>query len=346
MINKIIKLSLENRLLVLVLGLVLFLFGLISAFYTPVDVLPEFAPPQVVVQTQAPGYAAEEVESLVTIPLESALNGTSRVTAVRSSSIEGLSFITVIFEWGTDVYDARQLVTEKVQKAASFFPPGVKSPILSPITSPVGTISFYALTSKVTPLMEVRNFADWEIKNKLLSIPGIAQILIYGGDIKQYQVLVNPNKLKEYNVGLNEVINAVEQSNVIVGGGYLLQGDREYLIRGLGRIQSKDDLKESVISEKKGIPIYLKDVANIKIGAAFKRSGGSVDGKKAVYIAVSKQPWANTVELNKKVESALVEHQAVTEAGVIGKPDALRGEIIKAFVVLKKGVRPSDALKE
>ncbi len=153
--------------------------------------------------------------------------------------------------------------------------------------------------------MEVRTFADWEIKNKLLSIPGIAQVQVYGGDIKQYQILLNPNKLKEYNIGLNEVVKAVEESNVIVGGGYLLQGDREYLIRGLGRVQSKDDLRESVISEKNGVPVYLKDVANIKIGAAFKRSGGSVDGREAVYISISKQPWSNTVELNKKVESVL-----------------------------------------
>ena len=305
MFNKLIKWSLENRLIVIGLGIILFIFGSISAINTPVDVLPEFAPPQVVIQTHAPGYAAEEVEALVTIPLESALNGIANIRAIRSNSIEGLSFVTVVFEWGHDIYKARQLVAEKTQQVAKSFPVSIKPPILSPITSPIGFTYFFALTSKSTSLMELRSYADWEIRNKLLSIPGVASVLVYGGDLKQYQILVNPNKLRQYNLSLNQIVEAAEQANAIVGGGYLLDSDKEYLIRGIGKIKSIEELGDSVITEKDRTPIYLKDVAKIKLGAAFKRSYGSVNGKQAVYVIVNKQPWVNTLEISKRIESTL-----------------------------------------
>ena len=305
MVSKIIKWSLNNRLLVIVLGIILFISGTYSAVNTPVDVLPEFAPPQVVIQTQAPGLAAEEVEALVTIPLESALNGLPKIQVVRSNSFEGLSFVTVVFEWGTDIFRARQLVAEKTQQASQLFPKSINAPILSPITSPIGSIYFFALTSKITPLIDLRTYADWEIRNKLLSVSGVAKVLVYGGDLKQYQVLVNPNKLRQYNIGLNQVIEAAQKANVIVGGGYLLEDDREYLIRGIGKVQSIEELASSVIAQKEGIPIYLKDIANVKIGAAFKRSYGSVDGKEAVIVAVSRQPGVNTLEVNKGIQEAL-----------------------------------------
>ena len=305
MIQKIIKWSLDNRLLITIFGLVIFVSGIIFAHDVPIDILPEFAPTQVVVQTNAPGLAAEEVESIVTIPLETALSGMPRVQVIRSSSIEGLSFITVVFDWGTDIFIARQFVTEKIQNVASRFPSNIRPPFLSPITAPIGGVYFFALTGKNTPLIDLRTYADWEIRNKLLSIPGVAKIEVYGGDLKQYQVLVDPIKLRQYNISLNQVITASDESNVIVGGGYLVQGDREYLIRGIGRIQSIEDLKNSVITEKNGIPVYLKDIAKVKIGAAFKRSYGSVDGREAVIIKVSKQPWVNTVRLNEKIIQAI-----------------------------------------
>ncbi|MBI3591618.1 MAG: efflux RND transporter permease subunit [Candidatus Melainabacteria bacterium] len=305
MIKSIIKWSLENKLLVVILGFITFVFGGILAHDTPIDILPEFAPTQVVIQTNAPGLACEEVESLVTIPLESALSGIPKAQVIRSSSIEGLSFLTVVFDWGTDIYNARQFVAEKIQTVLSSFPQNVKTPVLSPITAPIGGIYFFALTSKNTSLIDLRTYADWEIKNKLLSIPGVAKIEIYGGDLKQYQVLVNPNKLRQYNISLNQVISAVNEANVIVGGGYLLEGDREYLIRGIGRIQTINELENSVINEKSSIPVYLKDIAIVKMGAAFKRSYGSVDGKEAVIVKISKQPWVNTVHLNEKINLAL-----------------------------------------
>ena len=305
MVSKIIRWSLNNRLLVIIIGIILFVMGSFSAINTPVDVLPEFAPPQIVVQTQAPGFAAEEVESLVTIPLESALNGLPKIQAVRSNSFEGLSFVTVVFEWGTDVYRARQLVSEKAQQASVFFPKSISAPVLSPITSPIGSVYFFALTSKVTPLIDLRTYADWEIRNKLLSVRGVAKVLVYGGDLKQYQILVNPNKLRQYSIGLNQVIEAAEKANVIVGGGYLVEDDREYLIRGIGKINSIEELSNCVIAQKESVPVYLRDIANVKIGAAFKRSYGSVDGKEAVIVAISRQSGVNTLEVNKGTQEAL-----------------------------------------
>lgn len=305
MISKLIKLSIENKLIVVIIGTLLFVYGLFVTKNIPLEVLPEFAPPQIIIQTHAPGFAAEEVEAQVTIPLESSLNGTQGVQVVRSSSIEGLSFITVIFNWNTNVYNARQLVLERVQAVTNTFSESIKQPVLSPITSPIGNVLIFALTSKVTSLMDLRTYADWEIKNKLLSIPGITKVLVYGGDIKQYQVLVNPNKLKQYNISLNEVVNAVEDSNLIIGGGYLVEKDKEFLIRGLGRISSIEELKNSVIKERNNVPIHLKDIANVKIGTAFKRSSGSVNGKEAVIVSVSKSPFVNTLKLNEKIQSAL-----------------------------------------
>ena len=305
MINNLIKWSLNSRLLVIILGLILFVFGSFYTYQTPVDVLPEFAPPQVVIQTEAPGLAPEEVEALVTIPIESALNGTSRVQTVRSSSIEGLSFITVIFKWGTDIYTARQLINEKIQSVASLLPRSVKTPVMSPITSPIGSVYYFALTAKTTSLMDLRSFADWEIRNKLLSIPGIARVASYGGDLKQYQILVNPNQLAKYNVGLNQIVAAAENANVIVGGGYLIQNDREYLIRGLGRINSITELEDSVVTVNNDAPVFLKDIAKIRIGPAFKRSQGSVDGKEAVVVVINKQPGVNTLEVVEKITAAI-----------------------------------------
>lgn len=305
MINNLIKWSLNNRLLVIILGLVLFVFGSFYTYQSPVDVLPEFAPPQVVIQTEAPGLAPEEVEALVTIPIESAVNGTNRVQTVRSSSIEGLSFVTVIFDFGTDIYTARQLITEKVQSVASLLPKSVKTPTLSPITSPIGPVYYFALTAKNTPLMDLRSFADWEIRNKILAIPGIARVLTYGGDLKQYQILIDLYKLTKYSLGLNQIVEAAENANIIVGGGYLIQEDREYLIRGLGRINSITELEDSVITTNNEAPIFLKDVARIQIGSALKKSYGSVDGKEAVIIAISRQPGVNTLEVTKKITAAI-----------------------------------------
>ena len=273
------------------------------------DVFPPFAPPQVEIQTEAPGLAPEEIESLVTLPIESAINGTPGVTAVRSSSAVGLSSVKVIFDWGTEIYQARQLITERLQQAESKLPAGVETPQISPTTSPVGLVITYAFTSETTPLMEVRRLVDWQVTNRLLAVTGVAQVVAYGGDQRQYQVLVEPAKLKAFNVSLQQVAEAAAAANVNAPGGYLITPDRETLIRGVGRIESLEDLQQSAIASRQGTPVRIADVADVKIGAAIKRGDGSFNGKKAVIVMVNRQPVADTPTVTKAVEAAMAEVQ-------------------------------------
>jgi len=273
------------------------------------DVFPPFAPPQVEIQTEAPGLAPEEIESLVTLPIESAINGTPGVTAVRSSSAVGLSSVKVIFDWGTEIYQARQLITERLQQAQSKLPAGVETPQISPTTSPVGLVITYAFTSETTPLMEVRRLVDWQVTNRLLAVTGVAQVVAYGGDQRQYQVLVEPAKLKAFNVSLQQVAEAAAAANVNAPGGYLITPDRETLIRGVGRIESLEDLQQSAIASRHGTPVRIADVADVKIGAAIKRGDGSFNGKKAVIVMVNRQPVADTPTVTKAVEAAMAEVQ-------------------------------------
>ena len=273
------------------------------------DVFPPFAPPQVEIQTEAPGLAPEEIESLVTLPIESAINGTPGVTAVRSSSAVGLSSVKVIFDWGTEIYQARQLITERLQQAESKLPAGVETPQISPTTSPVGLVITYAFTSETTPLMEVRRLVDWQVTNRLLAVTGVAQVVAYGGEERQYQVLVEPAKLKAFNVSLQQVAEAAAAANVNAPGGYLITPDRETLIRGVGRIESLEDLQQSAIASRHGTPVRIADVADVKIGAAIKRGDGSFNGKKAVIVMVNRQPVADTPTVTKAVEAAMAEVQ-------------------------------------
>jgi len=307
MLNSIIKWSIVQRWLV-ILGAVIVTFWIFrTIIQMPLDVFPSFAPPQVEIQTEAAGLAPEEIESLITLPIESAINGTPGVTAVRSSSAAGISVVKVIFNWGTDIYQARQLVTERLQQAQSKLPEGVETPQISPISSPIGTVLQYAFTSETTPLMEVRRIVDWQVTNRLLAVPGVSQVVAYGGDIRQYQVLVEPAKLKAFDVSLKEVTEAVAAANVNAPGGYLITPDREKLIRGIGRIESIEDLKKSVITARNGIPVKIEDVADVEIGAAIKRGDGSFNGQKAIIVMINKQPLADTPTVTKAIEAAMTE---------------------------------------
>jgi len=269
------------------------------------DVFPAFAPPQVEIQTEAPGLAPEEIESLVTLPIESAINGMPGVTAVRSSSAVGISVVKVIFNWETDIYRARQLVTERLQQASSKLPTGVTPPQLSPTTSPIGTVLTYAFTAETTSLMDVRRLVDWQVTNRLLAVPGVAQVIAYGGDLRQFQVLVDPNKLQALDVSLANVTDAVRAANSNAPGGYLTTPDRETLVRGVGRITGIDDLKYSAITSRRGTPISVGDVADVQIGAAVKRGDGSLNGQKAVIVMVNRQPNADTPSVTRSVEAAM-----------------------------------------
>jgi CzcA family heavy metal efflux pump len=314
MLNRLILWSLTQRWLVIIVSVALLVLGIVTIVRLPLDVFPNFAPPQVVIQTEAVGLAPEEVESLVTLPMESALNGTPGLTDIRSSSAIGLSVITVIFDWNTDVFRARQLVTEHVQQVAPRLPQGVDTPVLSPVSSPIGDVVKYALTidpkAKVeqrTDLLDLATLANWQIRNRLLAIPGVTRVLMVGGGELQYQVLVEPARLKQYGVTLAQVSEAVKQANINAPGGFLQTPDQELLIRGIGRIRSLTDLRQSVVTVRQGVPVRLGDIARIQTGPAVKRGDGSLNGQPAIILTVTRQPFADTPTVTRAVEAAMNE---------------------------------------
>ncbi|MFB2768994.1 efflux RND transporter permease subunit [Pelatocladus sp. BLCC-F211] len=310
MLSAIIKWAIARRWLVILGTIIVTVWIFRTIIQMPLDVFPSFAPPQVEIQTEAPGLAPEEVESLVTLPIESAINGTPGVTAVRSSSASGISVVKIIFNWGSDIYQARQLVTERLQQAQSKLPSGVETPQISPTSSPIGTVLQYAFTSESTPLMEVRRIVDWQVTNRLLAVSGVSQVVAYGGDSRQYQVLIDPAKLRAFNITLEDVEQAASAANVNAPGGYLITPDREKLIRGIGRIESTEELQQSVITARNGTPVKISDIADVQIGAAIKRGDGSFNGQKAVIVMINKQPQADTPTVTRAIEAAMSEIKA------------------------------------
>ncbi len=313
MLGNIVQWVINRRWLVVLAAVIVSLWTVYVIPQMPLDVLPAFAPPQVEIQTEAPGLAPEEVESLVTLPIESAINGTPGVTAVRSSSAAGISVVRSVFSWSTDIYQARQLITERLQQAVSKLPPGVEPPQMSPTTSPVGLVVQYAVTvadsenATPNPLMAARRIVDWQVTNRLLAVPGVSQVLVFGGDERQFQVLVDPVKLAAFNITLDQVTQATRKANVNAAGGFFITPDTESLIRGIGRIESIEDLQKSTILSRNGTPVRLQDVADIQIGAALKRGDGSFNGKPAIIVMVNKQPSYDTPTVSSAVEKAIAE---------------------------------------
>ncbi|RIK80639.1 CusA/CzcA family heavy metal efflux RND transporter [candidate division KSB1 bacterium] len=324
MFDKLIKLSLENRLIVLAAALLLLITGVLVAIRLPVDVFPDLTAPTVTVITEAHGMAAEEVETLVTFPIETAVNGATGVRRVRSSSAAGIAIVWVEFDWGTDIFIARQIVNEKLQIAAASLPAGIDRPILAPISSIMGEIMLIgvSLDSAATSnghsinAMDLRSIADWTIRRRLLSVPGVSQVVPIGGDVKQYQILVSPEKLTAYDVSLNEVLHAAEQSNTNSSGGAYMDAGQEYLIRGIGRVQNLEDIATSVIALRGNLPVLIRDVAEVKIGPAIKFGDGSANAKPAAIIMVQKQPNANTLKLTERIESTVAEIQKTLPPGI------------------------------
>ncbi|MEA5581375.1 efflux RND transporter permease subunit [Nodularia harveyana UHCC-0300] len=310
MLNTILKWSIIQRWIVLLGAVIITCLGVYNLTQMPLDVLPDFAPPQVEIQTEAPGLAPEEVESLITLPIESAVNGTPGVETVRSASAVGISVVKIIFNWDTEVYQARQLVTERLQQAQEKLPEGVENPQISPISSPIATVLQYAFTSETIPLMEVRRLVDRDVTNRLLAVPGVSQVIAYGGDVRQYQVLVDPAKLQAYNVTLDQVTAATSEANVNAAGGFLINPDQELIIRGLGRIESIEELGKSAIASRNNTPVLLQDVADVRIGAGLKRGDGSLDGQPAVVVLINKQPHNDTPTVTKAIEQAMTEVKA------------------------------------
>lgn len=308
MLNKIIQFSLNNRLLVLLAAVLLTVGGLYMTRTTEVDVFPDLNAPTVVVMTEAGGMAAEEVEQLVTFPIETAVNGSTGVRRVRSSSTMGFSVVWVEFEWDTDIYLARQIVSEKLAAIGESLPDGVSQPTIGPQSSILGELLIVGLTADSTSMLDLRTLADWTIRPRLLSTGGVAQVAVLGGDIKEFQVLFDPGKMKHYGVTLQELLAVTRGMNQNINGGVIYQYGNEYIVRGVVSTSDVDKISRSVVKMKDGSPITLADVAEVRIGAQEPRLGvASEKGKPAVLLTVTKQPNTGTVELTNRLEASLAD---------------------------------------
>lgn len=307
MLNKIINFALNNRLLILVASVLLIVFGSFVASRMEVDVFPDLTAPTVVVMTEAHGMAPEEVEKLVTFPIETSVNGATNVRRVRSSSSAGISIVWVEFEWDTDIFKARQIVNEKINAVGEKFPTGVGNPTMAPQSSIMGEIMLISLTADSTNQMDLRTIADWTIRPRLLATGGVAQVVTIGGEFKQYQILASPQKMEFYNVSLSELLKASEEANGNSSGGFINEFGNEYIVKGIGRSNNVDVLGKSVIKEINGNPIKIEDVAEIKIGPAPKIGDGSVKGEPAVIMTVMKQPGTNTLELTDEIDATITD---------------------------------------
>lgn len=303
MLNRVIQFALKHRLLVLIASAALLIYGGIVAYRAPVDVFPDLTAPTVTILTESHGLAPEEVESLVTLPIEAAMNGTAGVFRVRSNSAIGISIVFVEFEFSTDIYRARQLVTEKLQQVR--LPAGVPPPVLGPISSTMGEIMEISMTSTETSAMELRSIADWIVRPRILGVSGVSQVMIIGGDLKQYQILIDPAKLADYRLTVEEVTEAVAKSNSNASGGFMERPNEEYLIRIRARAYNVDDLANSVITVRDNVPILISNIATVQEAPALKRGDASFNAAPAVVATIQKQPNANTLELTDNIESTL-----------------------------------------
>ncbi len=306
MLNKIIHFSLHNRILVLVASVLLLVGGFYTAYHTEVDVFPDLTAPTVVVMTEANGMAAEEVEQLVTFPIETTVNGATHVRRVRSSSTNGFSVVWVEFDWDTDIYLARQIVSEKLSLVNEELPENVGKPTMGPQSSILGEVLIVGLTSDSTSMIDLRTIADWTIRPRLLSTGGVAQVSVLGGDIKEYQVLIDPARMRHYGVSLDEVMAVTSNMNQNVNGGIIYEHSNEYIVRGMLSTTDVEQMGRAVIKTIDGVPVTLEDVADVKIGSQEPKLGlASERGKPAVLVTVSKQPQTGTIELTEKLIAAL-----------------------------------------
>jgi CzcA family heavy metal efflux pump len=316
MLNNILKFSLNNRLIVLVGFALLSLFGTYVAFNMDVDVLPDLTAPTVVILTEAHGMAPEEVERLVSFPLETAVNGAANVRRVRSASTTGFSVVWVEFEWDTDPFRARQIVNEKMATVTDKLPLGVGTPVMAPQSSIMGEIMFVSLTADSTSKMDLRTIADWVIRPRLLSTGGVAQVIVYGGEYKQYQILADPQKMLYYDVSLDELVKAGTEANGNSAGGFIYNYGNEYTIKGIGRTNSVEEIGRAIIKKTDGHVIRIEDIATVQIGAAPKIGDASNNGQPSVVLSISKQPEVNTLQLTQKIDDALLDLKKTLPADI------------------------------
>lgn len=327
MLNKIIGFSLQNRILVLVASVLLLIGGTYTAMHTEVDVFPDLNAPTVVIMTEANGMAAEEVEQLVTFPVETAVNGATGVRRVRSSSTNGFSVVWVEFDWDTDIYLARQIVSEKLAVVSESLPANVGKPTLGPQSSILGEMLIVGLTADSTSMLDLRTIADWTIRPRLLSTGGVAQVAVLGGDIKEYQVQLDPERMRHYGVTLSEVMNITREMNLNANGGVLYEYGNEYIVRGVLSTDKVDQIAKAVVRSNgvSGAPILLEDIADVQVGAKLPKLGtASERGKHAVLLTVTKHPATSTLELTDKLEASLQDLQKNLPADVKVSTDIFR----------------------
>ncbi len=326
LLNGIIRFSLNNRMVILVIAALCLVAGVYSTMHTEVDVFPDLNAPTVVVMTEAEGMAPEEVERLVTFPIETAVNGATNVRRVRSSSATGFSIVNIEFDWGTDIYKARQIVSEKIAMVGADLPENVGNPTLGPQASILGELMIIGLTADTTSMQDLRTIADWSIRPRLLSTGGVAQVAVMGGDIKEYQILMDPGRMRRHGVSMDEVIYAVKGMNQNASGGTLYEYGNEYIVRGLLSTNDIDELKKAVVkTSENGLPITLDAIADVRIGPKTPVLGvASNDGKPAVLLTVTKQPNTNTLALTQRLDNALDELKSTLPSDVKINSDIFR----------------------
>ena len=323
--NALIRWSLTHRALVLGLSALLLIGGTWTAFQLPIDVLPDVNAPTVTVLTETHGMAPDEVETLVTVPIETALNGTPGLRRMRSSSGIGISVVWAEFEWDTDPLLARQVVTERLQVAQGALPADIAAPVLAPMSSIMGEILFVGVSGdEHTSPMDVRDFAEWELRRRLLGIPGVAQVTPIGGDLRQAQVVLEPGAMEPSRVGHRQVIDALDGANENAPGGVLASGHSEYLVRGIGRASTLDELGQVVVGRVDDVPVQLAQVATLHMGPAPSRGTAAVDAKPAVVLAVQKQLDANTLNLTRQIDRALDDVERAMPNGLTLQRDGFR----------------------
>ena len=316
MIGHLIAWSLRNKLFVVIAGVLLLAWGGWQAARTPVDVFPDLTAPSVTVVTEAPGMAPTDVENLVAFPIETALNGAPGVRRVRSSSTTGLSVVIVEFDWGAEPYRVRQIVAERLQLARSALPPDIAAPNMAPAASVMGEILFIALSSEKHDSLTLRQFADQTLRRRILAVPGVAEVVNIGGDIRQYRVTLDPERLAAYGLSVDAVAAALRDGNQNAAAGFMVDGGQEYLIQGLGRIEALSDIAATVVARRDGLPVLVGHLAEVDIGPAPARGTGARNGKPAVILGIQKQPDANTLELTDRLDAKLAEIQSGLPGGM------------------------------
>src|SRR6266498_5601040 len=328
--KRLIQWSIDHHWMVMIFSVLLLLGGIWTAREMPVDVFPDLTAPTVTILTEGHGMAPEEMESLVTFPLESAINGASNVRRVRSATAIGIAVVWVEFDWGTDIFLARQVVAEKLALAGGALPPQVERPVLAPVSSIMGEILFFAISSDSTDPLMLRTIADTTVRRRLLAVPGVSQVTPIGGAERQFQVIAHPDALRANNVTLTELLSAVRGASQNTSAGVYTEGSQEYVLEAIGRVRNPEEVGETVVALRGGRSVLIRDVADVREGGAFKRGEGSRSATPAVIVGVQKQPGANTIELTARLDREL---------------DRLQQELPKGMTIDRRIFRQADFIE-